>query len=338
MKYLRMPLCLFSVIICLLIHGNIRAQELHESYPPLQEALDAMESDEDVNVHEENVDEWGEEENFFFAFEPNKKNPSVGFIFYPGGLLDPRSYAPPMHTIAAQGYLTVIVKMPRDLAVFGHTRANQIIDRYPDIERWIIGGHSIGGSFACAFAKEYTDKLEGVVLWASWPSESFRLDATDLKAISIYGTRDGEVAGIEGGAEHLPADARFVKIWGGNHTQFGWYDTSPDPMQEGDNPARITRERQQRQILNATIGFLNRFSAPACPAELLYGEGSEEVLMLRHFRDTVLSKTTEGQKIIQLYYEWSPLLGKMILQDKDFAAQVKKHVDAILTRFGKVAE
>jgi hypothetical protein len=231
------------------------------SYPPLPEALDALESDSAVTVREVAVEEWEDKNsNYYYAFEPNNVNPTVGFILYPGGLVDPRSYSPPINTIAAQGYLTVIVKMPDDLALKDHRRANEIMDAYPEIEKWIIGGHSLGGSFSCRYAKEFTDKLAGVILWASWPSEGFRLDATALKAISIYGTNDGHPETIEAGAEHLPADAEFVKIEGGNHTQCGWYDTSPNPTQEGDNPADITREEQQEIIITETADFLSQFT------------------------------------------------------------------------------
>ena len=239
--------------------GDACDEALHHYYPSMQEALDAMESNSMVTVRTVEVEAWEEDSNHYYAFEPNNVDPKVGFIIYPGAWLDPRAYAPPAHAIAAQGFLAVIVKMPDDVAALGHRRANEIMSAYPGIERWSIGGHSIGGSFSCAYAKEFTDKVDGVILWASWPSENFRLDDTDLKAISIYGTNDGHPETIEAGAEHLPADAEFVKIEGGNHTQFGWYDTSPNPTQEGDNPADITREEQQAQIIEATIGFLELF-------------------------------------------------------------------------------
>ena len=231
------------------------------SYPPMPEALTALESDSAVTVSEVIVEEWEDEySNYYYVFEPKNVDPTVGFIFYPGGLVDPRSYAPPVRAIAAEGYLTVIVKMPNDLAVLGVKRANEIMSEYPGIEKWIIGGHSLGGSMACAYAEEFTEEVEGVILWASWPSEAFRLDSTELKAISIYGTNDGHPDTIEAGAEHLPADAEFVKIKGGNHTQFGWYDTCPDPVQEGDNPADITREKQQAIIISKTLEFLSQFT------------------------------------------------------------------------------
>jgi len=230
------------------------------SYPPLPEALDAMESGSAVTVREVVVEEWEENSNFYYAFEPKQEVPTVGFIIYPGGLLDPRAYAPPAHTIAAEGYLVIIVKMPDDLAFLSPKRANRVMSDYDEIETWVIGGHSLGGSFSCAYAKEFTDKVDGVVLWASWPSEGFRLDDTELKAISIYGTNDGHPEEIEAGAEHLPAGAKFVKIEGGNHTQFGYYDTSPFPYQEGDNPADRSREAQQEEIIQATVVFLGSFS------------------------------------------------------------------------------
>ncbi len=237
-------------------------------YPSLSSALNAMESDSAVTVSEISVAEWEEGSNFYYAFEPQNVTPTVGFIIYPGAWLDPRAYAPPANTIAGEGYLVVIVKMPDDVAALGAKRANEVMDNHPEIEKWIIGGHSLGGSFACGYVKEFTEKIEGVVLWASWPSVNFRLDDTDLKAISIYGSNDGHPETIEEGAEHLPADAEFVKIEGGNHTQFGWYDTSPNsaqdypspnPVQVGDNPADITREEQQAIIISETLDFLSQF-------------------------------------------------------------------------------
>lgn len=50
----------------------------------------------------------------------------------------------------------------------------------------------------------------------------------------------------------------------------------------------------------------------ACPSEVIYGEDSEEVALLRYLRNTVLNQTSEGREIIKLYYdyEWSPVMVK----------------------------
>lgn len=249
-----------SVLAALLSAGLlffIAVDAQAESFPPLPEALEALEDDDNATVLTEQLPF-----AFFnpdcFVFEPANAAPTKGFIIYPGGLVDPRAYAPPAHAIAAAGYLTVIVSMPFDLAPFGWWRANHILLKYDSIKTWAIGGHSVGGSFACAFAKRYPLKVSGVVLWASWPSPSFSLADSTIKALSIYGSKDGFPEDIEAGAQDLPPDAEFVRIEGGNHTQFGYYDTSPDPQQPNDNPAGITREEQQEQIIRATVDFLDR--------------------------------------------------------------------------------
>ena len=76
---------------------------LPESYPPLQEALDALVSDSTVTVRTVEVEAWGGDANYYYSFEPSSADPTVGFIFYPGGLVDPRSYAPPIRAHCGPG-------------------------------------------------------------------------------------------------------------------------------------------------------------------------------------------------------------------------------------------
>jgi pimeloyl-ACP methyl ester carboxylesterase len=270
----------------------------------MPEALEAMESDFRVTVETVEVAEWEEGSNFYYVFKPKHASPTIGFIFYPGGLVDPRSYAPPAHAIAAKGYLVVIVKMISDLAPFSPDRADKVISAYAGIKTWIIGGHSVGGSFACYYAQKHTDVIDGVVLWGAWPSESFRLDGTELKAISIYGTNDGHPDEIKAGKEHLPENTPFVVIEGGNHTQCGYYwdGVNEDFVQLGDNPADISREKQQRIMVQITLDFLSQFKDSACPVLSLFGADDARAATLREFRDTVMAKSAAGEKLIDLYY------------------------------------
>ena len=67
-----------------------------------------------------------------------------------------------------------------------------------------------------------------------------------------------------------------------------------------------------------------------CPAIRIYGQGSEEVAVLRDFRDEVLSQTPVGQEIIKLYYQWSPAIVKAIEADEEFKEEVKDLVDGFL--------
>jgi pimeloyl-ACP methyl ester carboxylesterase len=250
------------------------------------------------------VAEWEEASNFYFVFNTRYANPTIGFIFYPGGLVDPRAYAPPVRAIAAQGYVVVIVKMIRDLAVLSADRANRVISDFSDIKTWIIGGHSIGGSFASCYAYGHPESIDGVVLWASWPPGNCPLDGMDLKAISIYGTNDGHPDEIRAGAEYLPEGTPFVKIEGGNHTQFGYYwdGVNENYVQPGDNPADISREQQQKIIIQSTVNFLAQFKDNACPATSLLGADDTRIATLREFRDTVMAQSAFGKKLIALYY------------------------------------
>jgi pimeloyl-ACP methyl ester carboxylesterase len=210
---------------------------------PMPEALAMMQTDPKVTV---TTDPW-------LVFQPTDQIPTTGLIIYPGGRVDPRAYAPTAHAIAAQGYLVVIVPMPLNLAVFRSNRAASVIQAYPDIEQWVIGGHSLGGSMAALFADKHRDQINGLVLWASYPASSNNLADSNIQVASIYGTLDGLATKdkIDASHELLPADTTWVPIEGGNHAQFGWYGDQP-----GDNPATISRQDQQAQIIQATRDLL----------------------------------------------------------------------------------
>jgi hypothetical protein len=210
---------------------------------PMPEALIALQSDSEVTV---TTEPW-------LVFQPTNQVPTTGLIIYPGGRVDPRAYAPIAHSIAAQGYLVVIVPMPLNLAVFGANRAESVIQSYPDIQNWVIGGHSLGGSMAALYADKHRDQINGLVLWASYPASSNDLSDSNTKVISIFGTQDGLATKdkIDASRVLLPADTTWVPIEGGNHGQFGWYGDQP-----GDNPATISRQDQQSQIIQATLDFL----------------------------------------------------------------------------------
>jgi hypothetical protein len=211
---------------------------------PMPEALASMQSDSQVIV---STDPW-------ITFQPAEEAATTGLIIYPGGRVDPRAYAPLAHAIASQGYLVAIVPMPLNLAVFGSSRASSVIETYPEIQNWVIGGHSLGGSMAALYADKYGDQISGLSLWASYPASSNDLSDSDIYVSSIYGTLDGLATKdkIDASRGLLPSDTTWVPINGGNHAQFGWYGD-----QSGDNPAEISRQDQQEQILQSVLDLLH---------------------------------------------------------------------------------
>jgi dienelactone hydrolase len=213
---------------------------------PMPEAEAAMQSNPSVQVSQ---DEW-------IVFQPTGGNPTTGLIIYPGGRVDPVSYAPIAQQIAAQGYLVAIVPMPLNLAFFGANRAGDVIAAYPQIEHWAIAGHSLGGSMAAGFIDAH-DQAEGLALWAAYPASSDDLSDQAIKAISVSASNDGLATpdDIAASIPLLPPDASFMEIQGGNHAQFGWYGDQP-----GDGLATISRQEQQNQTAAETIRLLQAIS------------------------------------------------------------------------------
>jgi len=195
-----------------------------------------------------------ERDHGWYVFAPEAA-PVAGFVFYPGGLIDPAAYAPLMQRLADDGVLAVIVPMPLDLAVLGIGRAAAVIAAYPQVGTWAIGGHSLGGAMAAQFVLRDPESVDGLALLAGYPAASTDLSAWPGQAVSLFGSADGVAsrADVESGLARLPPGTRLVVIDGGNHAQFGLYGP-----QAGDGEAAIDREEQQRRTSEALLEFLRR--------------------------------------------------------------------------------
>jgi hypothetical protein len=238
-KY-RWPIIILSFIVLSIGGFTLWA---YLPYQPMPEALQALESDSDVLVQEE---PW-------LVFHPQTDPYSTGLILYPGGRVHPKAYAPLARSIASQGYLTVIVPMPLNLAVFAPGRASEVIEFFPEIKTWAIGGHSLGGAMAANFANNQPEDVDGLLLLASYPASSDDLSSAPLKVTSIYATLDGfaSLEEIDASRTYLPESTLWVEIEGGNHSQFGWYG-----FQNGDNKATISRQAQQELVVSSTMDLL----------------------------------------------------------------------------------
>ena len=237
----RFPLlALAGVFIVLLIATVWFASPIGELLPAAEAAL---ESDARVRVNRE---PW-------LVFEPVSSEFTRGFILYPGGRVAPEAYAPLARTLAEQGTLAVITPMPLNFAIFNPAAADAVIDAYPQVSVWLIGGHSLGGVMAARYAHDNPERVAGLVLLAAYPEAHIDLSGRELAVATIYGDRDGLVSldEIAGSLALLPAAARTVLIAGGNHAQFGFYGA-----QDGDRPAGIGREEQQAQVQAAISELL----------------------------------------------------------------------------------
>ena len=187
-----------------------------------------------------------------FILQPGSPS-KTGFVFYSGGLVTPEAYAAHLRPIADAGHTVFAPKMPLNLAVFDLSAADEIIANNPEIEFWVIGGHSLGGAMAAEYTLNNDDKIDGLVLWASFPADGADLSNFDIEAVSIFGSNDGLASPeeIQESAVRLPADTIFAEVNGGNHAQFGDYGT-----QSGDNVAYIPLDRQITQTAEQTLELI----------------------------------------------------------------------------------
>lgn len=171
------------------------------------------------------------------VFEPD--HATAGLIFYPGGKVEYTAYQPLMAACAERGILCVLVEMPFNLAVLDINAADGIQDRFPEIEHWYIGGHSLGGSMAASYLSDHVEDYEGLILLGSYSTAD--LSESGLTVLSIYGSEDHVMnrEKYDENQSNLPKDFTETVIEGGCHAYFGMYGA-----QDGDGTPTISNEEQ----------------------------------------------------------------------------------------------
>lgn len=176
------------------------------------------------------------------VFYPDKRQDSgMGFIFYPGGKVEASAYAPLLSKLSHEGITCVMLKMPFNLAVFDVDAADKVYDEFPEIKKWYLGGHSLGGAMASSYVGKNSDKLRGLILLGAYP-----INDSEIPTLAIYGSED---EGLD--KSKLEETENKLEIVGGNHAYFGDYGE-----QEGDGTASITRREQQAMAIDAIIDFM----------------------------------------------------------------------------------
>ena len=192
------------------------------------------------------------------AFVPEQ--PVAGLIFYPGGKVEPESYAPLMERCAELGILCVLVKPPFNLAILNPNAADGVREQFPDVTKWAVGGHSLGGVMAADYLSRHEDSFDGVVLLAAYTAAD--LSGFGGKALLVVGTNDQVLnrEKYDGSRDLLPANVTEITVEGGNHAQFGNYGT-----QAGDGEASIPASEQQQTTARAIHDMLASVSTPPSP-------------------------------------------------------------------------
>jgi len=244
MKYINSKKRLFLIIILtvVLIGAVSFLYYVSDYYRADNIALAAFNSNSTYNVNN-SADS--------ITFTPTGNQSTTGIIFYPGGKVQAEGYSVLASKLASNGYTTIIVKMPFNLAFFGVNKADEVIASHPEITSWVMAGHSLGGVFASDYAVNHPEKIKGVIYLAAYPSANAS-NAT-FKGLSIRGSQDALTTGedISANLNKFPANTTFVTITGGNHYNVGDYG-----VQAGDNNSTITRQQQQSETINYILEFL----------------------------------------------------------------------------------
>ena len=123
----------------------------------------------------------------------------------------------------------------------------------PYLDKIVLAGHSLGGAMAAKFVYDNPNKISGLILLAAYPGKQNNISNYNIKVLSVFSELDGlsTPEKIENYKYLLPKDTQYVMIKGGNHSNFGYYG-----FQKGDNPSTISKEEQQKIILQNILEFL----------------------------------------------------------------------------------
>lgn len=219
-----------AILVIFVIGIAAFAFYVNDYYHADDRATNALQSTANVKVH--TLD------NGDITFEP--ADPQAGIVFYPGGKVQAEAYAPLMQDLAERGFLSVIVPMPFNLAVFNTNGASGIQEQFPTVHKWILMGHSLGGSMAASYVDGHSDSWDGLILLASYSTAD--LTDNNINVLCIRGSNDNvlNMQAYTDNRLNLTDDTQEFIIPGGNHAQFGDYGN-----QSGDGEPEISAQEQQ---------------------------------------------------------------------------------------------
>ncbi|GGL01241.1 alpha/beta hydrolase [Salinibacterium xinjiangense] len=189
------------------------------------------------------------------VLEPTGEASGSGLVFIPGAKVDPYAYLYKLAGIVESSGVTVVITKPTlNLAFFDLRPLSLFEADAPDVTRWFVGGHSLGGVRACQLAESPGAGAEvaGLVLFGSYCANN--LSDSNLDVLSIGGSEDGlSTPGKIRDASHLlPGQANLVQVDGLNHAGFGDYGTQP-----GDGTATLTSDQERdaiTELLQSVVG------------------------------------------------------------------------------------
>ncbi|MDF9451512.1 alpha/beta hydrolase [Bacillus toyonensis] len=225
---------LYSVLGILIIGSITFLTWSQFTYKPTKEALSLVDYKKD-------------EENIVFG----EKDAKIGVIFYQGAKVEAEAYSYLGEALVKDGHFVVMPKLPLNLAILGINAVDSVMEQYPEVQKWYVAGHSMGGAMISKYAFQHEEKVDGIIFLGSYPADDF--STKSIPMLSIYGEVDAlaTVEKIENNKKLMSKNTTMHMIKGGNHANFGMYGE-----QKGDNASLITSKAQQDEIVKVMEEWL----------------------------------------------------------------------------------
>jgi hypothetical protein len=245
------------LVALLLVLASVGIVVVDSPYRAIEGSVEAVEDDDRVTLSRIGGG---------YLLKPANAEPTAGVVFYPGALVHPDAYVASLAPLVAAGNVTVVTpRMPLHLAIVDYgaartplweDRATAAMDRQSSVDRWYVGGHSLGGAIACRYAETNAGDVSGLILYGAYCDRS--ISGTDLAVLSVTGrgdtvlNRDADDRNLD----NLPEDATVVELPGLNHTQFGSYTG-----QSGDSPTGTSYETAHERLNAVVVPWLQNETA-----------------------------------------------------------------------------
>ncbi|MDW3646372.1 MAG: alpha/beta hydrolase [Bacteroidia bacterium] len=176
-------------------------------------------------------------------------------IFYPGGMVNPISYAPLARKLAESGYSVHIIRMPWRMATKGYKQILDLFDLNDPEKKYVLGGHSQGAKMAAQFVYEHPSLMKGLYLLGTSHPRDIDMSEIEIPCVKLYAELDGQasVGEVMQNKELMPKGSEMIMIAGGNHSQFG----NMGKLFMDDSP-KIDRIEQQEIVREHLLEFLNK--------------------------------------------------------------------------------
>ncbi len=200
------------------------------------------------SMYEQIESEVNETDDYFMV---NGEDAVATIVYYPGGLVSAESYLLQASYLASENIRVIIPKMPFNLAILDRYAFNEIYNE--DDHPWFLAGHSLGGASMAYVARDYPNRIAGLIFLAAYPPSSVDLKESGLNILSITASNDEVMnqSSFESTKALLPEATTFKEIVGGNHAQFGYYGS-----QRGDGEALISVYDQHQEVSNYIADFI----------------------------------------------------------------------------------